>query len=1059
MQPSSKNLSLLAVAVSSAMALSACSNGNSVNKSHQTSNQQTPSVYEGRLIDAQIEGVTYKTATRTGVTDKNGKFFYDKMGEKIEFFVGNQNIGEAIATSEVHIYDIEPTISSRSDERKRYVERLAQTLQILDSDNNPENGIQLTDANRYKLEKILDVDVGSTSLQEILLKSPTEYVQDSLKKYAEEVGGFAKTWVSPEQANQHANRNKVCTSIADSTYYLPGVQDKFSTQGRTCREKAQAIAFYEDVALDIGSTAVQFHSDFLENTNEQTIHAGIKHAVESNIVANAIGATTKYMKAYATELPTTSTETRENAMKRMLGFAGNYVGALSDYAQTWQCSGKSDAECVEIKDKFKKTVIPAIFDALVSASECKVTTSQPNIDKCVEVVTKVLDASFEHMSNEQLKKDAKDITNIILTSFKSGANIARLLQERDATYNAMKIGTEMVDDIVKFTTGYNVRGDEESAVRNGWVNTLEITSEIMKTGGACAEALNYGVGISGTADCVENVTKFANQHITEIAHYSIAIIQISKANASLKENLTAQAFIAEYIRLGKNGNDRLCDSALRGCDLRGNSNLFFQTYANIPNYNQLNNSQKIRAWNSAIINIANKTDNKTLLMNPSKIQTIIELYAGSIATKSDQVLAGKAGSKATIELGNITSPQLIKYARPPKLTADSYRVDINKPIYFTATHKLDKSIIGYQISILGAENKTIYSDLPVLQYTFTKAGDYQLTMTPVIRKTNGGTFPIPAKSQTLAFNVLEDKTTKITNITTTPQQITTGQPFELIITGQNLPTDKMLTVNGCNAQTQVSLAVDKHIYQCTAPATATDNYNLSVVGTDGKTTIFNKQFKVTATTLPPITPTATKLTATGITRCGTERSSRAFCNLLDNNWRGLLQDGEVQAGQPMSYELRQYNNETCVIDKVTGLTWEQKTDDGGLRDKDNTYTWYNPDPKTNGGDAGSENNSNNTHQYIQQLNNSNYCGYSDWRLPNLDELHSIVDYSRSYPAIDPIFTYTQSNIQSGQQSYLYWSSSPHTFSKDSVWGVYFSSGYDYDYNSRKNNSHYVRAVR
>ena len=42
----------------------------------------------------------------------------------------------------------------------------------------------------------------------------------------------------------------------------------------------------------------------------------------------------------------------------------------------------------------------------------------------------------------------------------------------------------------------------------------------------------------------------------------------------------------------------------------------------------------------------------------------------------------------------------------------------------------------------------------------------------------------------------------------------------------------------------------------------------------------------------------------------------------------------------------------CVRDNLTGLVWEVKSDDGGLRDKDWTYTWYNPDPATNGGSAG-----------------------------------------------------------------------------------------------------------
>lgn len=290
----------------------------------------------------------------------------------------------------------------------------------------------------------------------------------------------------------------------------------------------------------------------------------------------------------------------------------------------------------------------------------------------------------------------------------------------------------------------------------------------------------------------------------------------------------------------------------------------------------------------------------------------------------------------------------------------------------------------------------------------------------------------------------------ITSISTLPTALNVNQPFELIITGKNLPTDRMLTVNGCTTQTKVSLAVDKHIYKCTAPATATDNYNLSVVGTDGKTTIFNKQFKVTATTLPPITPTATKLTATGITLCGDDSRNNIACNSLSSAWLGLMQDGEVQAGQKMDYEKRIYNNkEECVIDKVTGLTWEQKTDDGGLRDKDNTYTWYNPDNRTNGGNAGKQNNGKNTHEYIKQLNASNYCGYNNWRLPTKNELRSIADYGRYNPAIHPIFSNTQSSF--------YWSSSPYANYYSVAWGVFFDAGYDYYL--YKYYSYYVRAVR
>jgi YD repeat-containing protein len=146
----------------------------------------------------------------------------------------------------------------------------------------------------------------------------------------------------------------------------------------------------------------------------------------------------------------------------------------------------------------------------------------------------------------------------------------------------------------------------------------------------------------------------------------------------------------------------------------------------------------------------------------------------------------------------------------------------------------------------------------------------------------------------------------------------------------------------------------------------------------------------------------------------------------------------------------------CVKDNVTGLMWEVKTDDNGLHDKDNTYSWYNPDNSNNGGDAGYQNygscvgSSCDTNAFVKAVNTAGWCGYKDWRLPSRAELHSIVDYSRYNSSIDTnYFPNTQSN--------WYWSASPVAYYSYYAWFVYFHYGFVLW--GDKNSDGFVRLVR
>ena len=217
---------------------------------------------------------------------------------------------------------------------------------------------------------------------------------------------------------------------------------------------------------------------------------------------------------------------------------------------------------------------------------------------------------------------------------------------------------------------------------------------------------------------------------------------------------------------------------------------------------------------------------------------------------------------------------------------------------------------------------------------------------------------------------------------------------------------------------------------------------------------------------------AAGLNDTGITQCADNSSNNVACNNANfprqdaetgrDAQSGLGKAGAGPAGfdftkldstgQPLADDAPSWD---CVRDNVTGLVWEVKTDDNGLRDKDWTYTWYNPDSATNGGNAGSTgsntcggflSNQCNTLAYAAAVNalTPKLCGFSDWRMPTREELRTIVNSATFNPAIaTSYFPRTVSNA--------YWSASPSAPVAGGAWYVYFYNGNDgayyegYDY--------------
>ena len=128
----------------------------------------------------------------------------------------------------------------------------------------------------------------------------------------------------------------------------------------------------------------------------------------------------------------------------------------------------------------------------------------------------------------------------------------------------------------------------------------------------------------------------------------------------------------------------------------------------------------------------------------------------------------------------------------------------------------------------------------------------------------------------------------------------------------------------------------------------------------------------------------------------------------------------------------------CVQDNVTGLMWEVKTNDGGLRDWTKTYT--------NLGD----NSAGDASTFVTAVNSAGMCGFKDWRLPTADELTGIVDYGVVTPSID-------ANWFPNTQSDYYWSASSDVGNPASAWIVSFD--YGYVFYSLRGTTYRVRLVR
>ncbi len=112
-----------------------------------------------------------------------------------------------------------------------------------------------------------------------------------------------------------------------------------------------------------------------------------------------------------------------------------------------------------------------------------------------------------------------------------------------------------------------------------------------------------------------------------------------------------------------------------------------------------------------------------------------------------------------------------------------------------------------------------------------------------------------------------------------------------------------------------------------------------------------------------------------------------------------------------SFENKAVKGDSVIIDHATGLIWHQSGSDKEM-------DWQN------------------AKQWVKDLNDKGYAGYSDWRLPTVEEAISLLEpnINPSSLYIDPAFDAKQTGIWTGDENdsagYL-----------DGAWSVRFSGGY------------------
>ena len=122
--------------LSLALFLTSCGGGGGNDRS-----PDSPATVTGSFVDSAVQNIAYSTALGSGFTDEQGNFPY-RPGDAVTFSIGGITLPPVLAKAIVTPIDLVPNAAGPGNSQ---VVNIARLLQTLDTDGNPDNGIQIAD--------------------------------------------------------------------------------------------------------------------------------------------------------------------------------------------------------------------------------------------------------------------------------------------------------------------------------------------------------------------------------------------------------------------------------------------------------------------------------------------------------------------------------------------------------------------------------------------------------------------------------------------------------------------------------------------------------------------------------------------------------------------------------------------------------------------------------------------------------------------------------------------------------------------------------------------------